>query len=243
MSYSSDRRRLLGLWAAVAGVLATSRADAQFSSSNNGCPPGTRLKRIVISTEIAYQERSITIRGIGMSQKVPIRMIRAEIECEAVPPPLPPPPPVPRTCSTITSCDVDLAYLDFTALSQFRADQFFTQISLPSIASLASVTAQFNLTAALANGTTANAAFPMVRDGSGFRFANSGAVDYWASTTGASVIASRWHVSDVAVRGLAAGVDLYTFESRLGTTVLNRLSGSLSVSPSLDGTRSSTQQQ
>lgn len=233
-----DRRRLLGLWGAVLGVATSPKAIAQLHTNQNICPPGTDLKSVTIETAVTHQERSITILGIAVTQKVPVRVVRVEYRCDAPPPPPPPPPNPPKGLYDIY--DLNLMYLSLYEVMSFRADQFAVALTLPSIVSIASSTAKLTIDATYSNGSTSSLALPLRHDGSVFRFENPSAVDYWAATTGSEVVAARWSLADIAVVGRASGQGSYGLMQRLGPYALNGFVGSVSVSANSNPTANRT---
>ena len=204
---------------------------AQVANPTAACPPGTRLKSFRMRTEVSTQERSITLFGFGTTQKVPVRVVTTELECEPtqpVPPPPPPPSPPPKSLSDIF--DLDDRWLSQEYVLQHRADQFRASIvTSQDIAYVAPSVPRFRIQGVDALGRFVNGSFDMIYVDASFRIAAPHLVDYWVSTTGASMSASRWWVEGMAVVSRGLGVATFGVSYFLGGEPLSAYSGQLVV--------------
>lgn len=224
-----DRRELLGSFAALIGG-APSTVLAQFNSQSQ-CPAGTRLKRIVIKSETAYQERSMTILGQTVSQKVPIRIIHTEVECEPVPPP-PPQPPAPK--QGIFDLDYFSIYPDW--LLSRGAESFLTRLLFStSAASPSSLGASFEMKGTTYNGNQLTVAFPMVRQGNDLIFSDPVSVNTWSYNFGQYIRSSTWSVIGLSAVGNYVGSGNFGLSHHLGGIALNGYTGNFIVSSTNTG--------
>lgn len=230
---NTDRRAaILNFGALLMGSLGQRHGLAQMPASTTLCPPGTEFKGLKIKTEIAYQERSMTIAGIYyVSQKIPVRIVTTELECGPKEPPKPLPPPK----SMFEVFDLDLWSISSDYLLANRAGQFFTAVNFPSsLASISNTTALFEIDAVAHNGTTIMTAFPMSRSGNGFRFTNPSAVDFWAATTGSVVAKSTWRVSGIEGIGTGYGTGSFGVSHFVGSVPINAYAGTIAVTNGRD---------
>jgi hypothetical protein len=131
--------------------------------------------------------------------------------------------------------DVTMTTVTLEELMQFRADQFFVALSLPSFVTLDSTGATMEAVATLENGNQSSAAFSLVRDANGFRFANAGAVDYWSATAGANAVSGTWSISNMTVVASQAGSGRFGVAQALGSKLLSSFSSAMTVTAGSNG--------
>jgi hypothetical protein len=158
----------------------------------------------------------------GQAQ-LPRKVVLETIECAPKKPPAPPKPPPPKDGLWVPF-DVQDALLHDSITDGVDASRFYVAVSLPSFVTLTANPAALDFAVTLGNGATVTSTHPLVRDGSGYRLLNPGAVDYWMLTAAQGGVATRLGVSGIEIQGTQPGSASLGVAQYFGSNPMNAFS-------------------
>jgi hypothetical protein len=217
------RRTTLAMF--VAALAAPRAARSQMPPRPELCPANT-VPRVRIRTEIAYQEREMSLFGQTTKQKIPVAVMLWDITCEPTSTPLPPTPP-PRPNPKTGLLDTVDTFLETQFLMQHTTADYRIDFLMPSFVAIEATSPSLDLVLRLADGRTAASAWTLARDATSFRVQQPTQVDHWLSTAGSTAVGGQFSVSGVHARSTGVGSGTYSVRESIGDFTMRQTSGGI----------------